>query len=151
MTEQIWHIGQSAIGRVQRYPRRSPVRMRLNVAGIFRRVAERRLDAKSKIGFGYFDHRCVHYQGVFRGANKLIKLDQFWVSSPSNSAMILRFASSLPYDAVRAAPTSSQKMKPLMSSRFTLASAIVQEVVDPSFRASLLRLRLGSRRAPDGR
>jgi hypothetical protein len=35
------------------------VRMRRNVVKVSRRVAKRREGAKSKIGFGYFDHRCV--------------------------------------------------------------------------------------------
>jgi hypothetical protein len=36
--------------------------MRPNMMKVFRGVAERWEDAKSKIGFGYFDHRHVHYQ-----------------------------------------------------------------------------------------
>ena len=37
----------------------------LDAVKVCRRIAERPSDPKSKIGFGYFDHRCVQYQGVF--------------------------------------------------------------------------------------
>src|ERR1700678_4397763 len=48
-TGRIWHIGQSVIGRVQRYPRHAPVRIGRYVVKVSRTVAKRREGAKSKI------------------------------------------------------------------------------------------------------
>jgi hypothetical protein len=46
--------------------------MRQNVVGVFRSVTARREDAKSKIGFGQFDHKSVQYQVRLGRARRVI-------------------------------------------------------------------------------
>jgi hypothetical protein len=50
--------------------------MRSNVLKVFRSLDEPRKDAKSQIRLGYFDQRCVRYQGALGGQEATILLAQ---------------------------------------------------------------------------